>query len=95
MTRTPYPSAFTNEELLNSYKEVQRLREAEDIPDFTNLNQVFVSGRSTTRIPSSPTDVLSGDNVGDVANDGSFVYTLLDIGGGTLRWDRRAIDVGW
>ncbi len=95
MTFNPYPYTATSEDIIPNLREIQRLREQEDIPDFINLNQRFVAGRNSTRVPSSATNVLSTDNLGDIVNDATFEYKLIDIGGGTLRWDRRTLDVAW
>jgi len=107
MTQTTWPvltvEIINQEDVLNAVtqisdvlREASRIRENEDIPDFGNLNQVFVSGRSTDRVPSSPTDVLADDAEGDVViqADGAFEYTLIDVSG-TLKWDRRTLDTAW
>lgn len=102
MTTRQYPSLITSgtdeefiQSIYNFCLEISRIREFEDIGQFTNLSQVFVSGRSTTRIPSSNSDVIPEDNVGDITNDAVYEYKLVDIGGGTLRWDRRLLDTSW
>lgn len=96
MTSSTYPIVNTERDLLNFAKEVTRLRDLEDIPDFTNLNQRFVSGRTTSRIPSAPNDVLGDDNLGDIVTDvaGGFEYKLVD-NAGTFVWDRRALNIAW
>lgn len=96
-TQWPVLSSRPNEkELLDFLREVTRLRQIEDLPDFTNLNSQFVSGRSTSRIPSGASDVQQGDTLGDVvyALDGSFMYILVDVSG-TPTWGRIAIDTTW
>ena len=75
-----------------------RLRETEDISDFNNLDNRFVRGRGlfeTRAAPSSPSDVLAADEEGDIVNDNTYEYKLLNISGTGLRWDRRTLDVGW
>ena len=96
MTQTPYPLVTSEKDIFNFVKEVTRLREIEDIQDFTNLDQRFVSGRTTFRVPSSPTDVLATDNQGDIVTDvpNGFEYKLVD-NAGTLVWDRRTLDISW
>lgn len=96
MTRSPYPLVDKAEQLVPFAKEITRLRELEDVPDFTNLTQVFVSGRTTTRVPSTPSDVLDTDNEGDIVTDApnGFEYKLVN-NAGTLEWDRRALDTAW
>jgi len=95
MTTSNYPLVERQEDVIPALKEIGRLREQEDVPDFDNLQERFVSGRSTDRIPTSPTDTIATDNVGDVTNDGTYEYKLLDIGGGVLNWDRRSLDIAW
>lgn len=97
MTQSPYPHVVDEKDVVDALREIARLREDEDIGDFTNLNERFVFGRGlfTSRAaPSSNSDVLSTDNEGDVVNDASFEYKLLNISG-TLLWDRRALDTSW
>lgn len=45
-------------------------------------------------VPSSHSNVISGDAQGDVITDGTYIYTLISISG-SLVWDRRAYSVGW
>ena len=96
MTQSTYPIVETADDLIGFAKEITRLREVEDVPDFTNLTQRFVSGRTTTRIPSTPTDVEPTDNEGDIVTDGAngFEYKLIDVSG-TLTWDRRTLNTSW
>lgn len=96
MTRTTYPDTFRDSDIIKSLNEISRLREIEDIPDFTNLPNVFVSGRTTFREPSTPLDVLATDNLGDITINaaGTFEYKLVDVGG-TPKWSRTAINTGW
>ena len=96
MTTTNYPIVTSPEQLVQFAQEITRLRELEDIPDFTNLNQIYVLGRVTSRIPSSPSDVTGVDNIGDIVTDaaGGFEYKLVD-NAGTLVWDRRALNISW
>jgi len=85
-------------EVVNNLQEIARLRETEDISDFNNLDERFVLGRGRfeTRVaPSSPSDVLSTDELGDIVNDSTHEYKLLNISGTGLRWDRRVLDVSW
>lgn len=105
MTQTVYPEVIlvdNNEEnielLYDAYQEVTRLREQEDISDFTNLEQRFVRGRGLFEqrlAPSSSSDVLATDELGDIVNDNTYEYKLLNISGVGLRWDRRLLSVSW
>jgi hypothetical protein len=100
MTTSLYPDVFeiqSFEDVKEILSEIVRLREHEDVSDFTNLNQRFVRGRARFQertAPSSPTNVLSTDEEGDIVNDATYEYKLLNISG-TLKWDRRTLDVAW
>ena len=96
MARSAYPIVTKQDDFVNFAKEITRIREIEDVPDFTNLNKNFVSGQTTTRVPSSPSDVLATDTEGDIVTDGTngFEYTLIDVSS-TLTWDRRTLNFAW
>ena len=64
----------------------------------------FVAGRAmgmrgeASRIPTSATDVVEGDRLGDYRNDGTYEYKCVNVGTYptvTLRWDRRTLSIGW
>lgn len=97
MTSSLYPETRDEQDVVGSLQEMARLRD-EDISDFQNLNQQFVSGRGlfeTRAAPSSPSNVLATDELGDIVNDATHEFKLLNISGTGLRWDRRALDVSW
>jgi len=60
-----------------------------DVNDFSNLKNVFMSGRKVGKIATGAADVTDGDRVGDFNYDASFLYILID-NAGTAEW-RRAI----
>ena len=98
MTSSPYPETVVEEDVINTLQEMARLREEEDISDFQNLTQRFVLGRGlfeTRAAPSSPSNVLATDELGDIVNDNTYEYKLINISGTGLRWDRRTLAVGW
>lgn len=82
--------------LWNFCNRLSLLRGTEDLPDYTNQKNIYVSGRSTTRVPTGHADVLATDRQGDVvyAVDASYVYMLVSKSG-TLTWGRIAIDSTW
>ena len=63
--------------------------------EIDGLPGLYLRGRRVGRIPSSPTDVLSTDRLWDTSNDGTYQYTLLDMGSSVYKWDRRALNVAW
>jgi len=67
---------------------IQKRRD--DVKDFDNLNNIFISGRKTARIPSGATDVLPTDKVGDINYDLSYAYVLTQ-DGATVEWRRFAL----
>ena len=96
MASTQYPIIQDKEQIMGFIREITQLRQEEDVPDFTNLNQVFVSGRTTQRVPSAPSNVLSTDSLGDIVTDAAngYEYKLVD-NAGTYVWDRRALNIAW
>ena len=96
MTTNLYPETKKDSDVVKNLQEIERIRE-EDIANFQNLNQRFVLGRGllTGRAaPANATDVLATDQEGDIVNDATYEYKLLNISG-TLKWDRRALSTGW
>jgi len=87
------PSAQEMEEWV---REVTRLRQTEDVPDFTNLPNVLLSGRLVEKIPTSSADVAATDVQNDFsyAADGAYMYVLVD-DTGTLKWGRISVDTAW
>jgi len=76
-------------------EEVTRLRQTEDVADFTNLPNVFVRGRLVERaIPASSTDVVSTDVLGDWLYSTTFLYILIN-DSGTPKWARINANVSW
>lgn len=56
-----------------------------DVNDFTNLKNVFISGRKVAKIPTGSLDVTDTDRVGDFNYDLSSLYILVD-NGGSAEW---------
>lgn len=96
--QSTYPAISNNATLaqvVSFLREIGRLRETEDLADFINLNNTFIRGRLVGRAaPSSNSDVSASDREGDTFFDGTYQYTLVDVSG-TLKWDRRVLDVSW
>lgn len=88
-----YPNSFENtvEDLGTALRAITRLRQ-QDVADFNNLPNVFISGRRVGKIPTSSADVADTDKVGDVsfALDGSYVYYLIS-NAGVASWRRVAL----
>lgn len=84
-----YPQLGTSEDLpavVKAIKMIAQIRDS-DINDFKNLNKVLVSGRSTTRVPSSSADVIAGDVVGDFCPTATYLYILIPNAGSPV-WRR-------
>lgn len=89
--------ALTLRDAIDNLQEIARIRETEDISDFANLNQRFVLGRGrfvSRSAPANATDVAATDEEGDIVNDATYEYKLLNISG-TLKWDRRTLNTSW
>lgn len=76
-------------------EEITSIRETEDISQFSNIPNLYLPGRSTGRVPSTPTDVVAADQEGDIVNDGTYEYKLVNVTGTGLRWDRRTLNISW
>ena len=77
-------------------EEVSRLR-SEDILQFRIVKQNRLKGRDRTGVREAPTaydNILDGDNVGDVLQDGTYKYELIN-DSGVLKWDRRTLNISW
>ena len=84
-----FPSVFdeTIDGIINFLKQVIRLRN-DDVTDFNNLNDIFMSGRKVNKIPLSSSDVVIGeDRAGDFNYNASYLFLLVN-NSGTLVWRR-------
>lgn len=61
----------------------------DDLGDWKNLAQTYILGRKSNKVPSSSTDT-TGDNVGDVNYDASYLYICIN-NTGTAAWRRVAL----
>jgi hypothetical protein len=61
-----------------------------DVNDFNNLKNIFMSGRKVGRIPTDSLDVLSSDRIGDMNYDDAYIYILID-NAGTPEWRRAGL----
>lgn len=86
-----YPSIVPDTE--KDIKELLRYvvkERTNDVNDFNNLKNVFMSGRKTGKIPVGSSDVTNADRVGDFSFDVSYFYILVD-NAGTAEWRRIAL----
>ncbi len=60
------------------------MRNTEDINDWNNLNKTLILGRLTYRVPSSTSDVISGDIVGDFCPTPNYLYILISNSGSPI-----------
>jgi len=94
MVMQPYPKD-TKPNITSAVQTLgvmSRLRD-QDIIDRNNFSNIFLSGRTVNRIPSSSTDVSATDRIGDMSFsvDGSYVYFFIDASG-TPAW--RRVELG-
>ena len=92
-----YPNLSPDDE--KDAKELLRtitLERAQDIKDFDNLQNRFMSGRKVGRIPTGASDISDTDRVGDFNYDFAtgYYYLVVD-NSGTAVWARVALDTGW
>jgi len=64
-----------------------------DVNDFFNLKNIFISGRKVAKIPTGASDIAITDRVGDFNYDISFIYIVVD-NSGAAEW-RRATLASW
>jgi hypothetical protein len=74
----------SNQALSEFCRDIARIRE-EDIGDFSNLRNIFMSGRKVDKIPTSKLDTGDGEREGDFNYDTSYFYICVN-NGGTLNW---------
>jgi hypothetical protein len=91
MTTRPYKKIYEDsvQALLAFAKDAVRLRE-EDISDFNNLKNIFVSGRKVSKIPTGSSDI-SGSRVDDRSYDADYLYICVD-NSGTPAWRRAKLE---
>lgn len=72
-------------------KYVVRAR-SEDVQEFNNLPNIFISGRKVGKVPSASNDVVADDKLGDFNADGTtgYAYFLVD-NTGTAEWQRAKL----
>lgn len=87
-----YEEVQREEDIMSAVSYMTRLRNTEDISEFDNLKNVFISGRKVEKVPSASNDVVATDREGDFNYDASYIYILIDNSG--LTW-RRATLGSW
>lgn len=85
----PYPIVNRPEDLVDFAKDVARKRQ-EDIANFNNLPNLFMSGRKVGKVPTGSSDIAPSDRVGDFNYTTSYLYICVD-NGGTAAWRRVAL----
>lgn len=58
---------------------------------YQRLNERFLQARKVRRTPSSSTDVVAGDRLGDMQWDDSHLYILIEDSSNNIRWRRVAL----
>lgn len=61
-----------------------------DINDFNNLKNTFISGRKVGKVPTGAADISSTDKVGDFNYDKDYIYIVIN-NAGTAQWRRTAL----
>jgi hypothetical protein len=83
-----YPAIINGNEK-DVLRRIVELRH-DDVSDFTNLPQVFMSGRKAGKVPTGSADVAVTDRLGDFNYDTSYLYLAVN-NAGSLVWRRVAI----
>ena len=86
---TPFPYDITVADIARERRK--------DIQIVERLQQFKLKGRIRTdrATPTSNSNVIAGDNEGDVLNDGTYLYTIIDVAGIGLRWHRETLAISW
>jgi len=87
-----YPSTFDNspEGIMSFLKQIIRLR-VDDVTEVNNFPNVYMSGRKVNKVPTSSSDVVSGqDREGDFNYNTNYLFILTN-NSGTLVWRRVAL----
>ena len=88
----PYWSAENLEDLITQMRQITNIRK-DDITQIQNLPNIFLSGRTVGKIPTSSADVDATDRIGDVSYDTNYLYILVDNAGTAVC--RRATLGSW
>lgn len=62
-----------------------------DVADFDNLKNVFMSGRKVGKIPTGSSDISDTDRLGDFSYDASYLYLVINDSG--AKWRRISLGV--
>lgn len=97
MTQNNYPSFDPKKpkEAIDLLTDMVKQRR-QDVNDFNNLQNRFITGRIVGRIPTGAADLQPGDKVGDTNFEAStsYLYRIVD-NSGTPVWARIQMDMVW
>ena len=85
-------------ETIEDIKQLLRIITRErtlDVADFSNLKNVFMSGRKVGKVPTGASDVDPTDKVCDMNYDDAYFYVLTLDGLGAAVWGRMPLDITW
>lgn len=87
----PYPN-LTSETIENVFNVLRYIikERRNDVNDFENLKNVFISGRKVGKLPSGASDIADTDRIGDFNYDSDYIYIVVD-DAGTNEWRRVAL----
>lgn len=77
--------------LIDTVQFITRERD-NDVREYNNLPQIYLSGRKVNKIPSGSSDVAATDKLNDFNWDASYMYILVD-NSGTAEWRRITLGV--
>jgi hypothetical protein len=81
---------------IERFIEAVSMSRREDVVEFNSLNNRLLRGRlrSDRAVPTSSTNVVGGDQEGDIVRSGTYEYIVVN-SSGTLKWARHALDSTW
>lgn len=89
MNSYPLLTPDNQEDAIELLRVISRER-PNDIKDFDNLTNTFMSGRKSGKVPTGSADISVTDRVGDFNYTPSFFYIVVN-NAGTAQWRRIAL----
>jgi len=74
---------------ITALQKISQIRQNDQV-QWNNLNNQFISGRRVTRVPTTSSNVLATDNVGDFNVTATYAYFCIN-NSGTVEWVRVAV----
>ena len=84
-----YPNFLESNDVPELLRYIVKERK-NDVKDFDNLTNTFISGRKSGKVPTGAADISDTDRVGDFSYDVNYIYIVVN-NAGTAEWRRAAL----